>query len=63
MDGIMARWRRLGATLTESSQRIQELMAKLMQFEVRQTLQSSQMQYLGTSSHLIMLMCSIWLRT
>lgn len=36
MDAIMARWRRLGSTLADSSQRIQELMAKLMQFEVRQ---------------------------
>lgn len=35
MDSIMARWRRLGTTLTENAQRIQELMAKLMQFEVR----------------------------
>uniref|UniRef100_A0A3B4V2S3 Dystrophin n=1 Tax=Seriola dumerili TaxID=41447 RepID=A0A3B4V2S3_SERDU len=33
MDGIMARWRRLGTTLTDNAQRIQELMAKLMQFE------------------------------
>ncbi|XP_028281420.1 dystrophin isoform X2 [Parambassis ranga] len=33
MDAIMARWRRLGSTLAENSQRIQELMAKLMQFE------------------------------
>ncbi|XP_038138063.1 dystrophin isoform X4 [Cyprinodon tularosa] len=33
MDGIMARWRRLGSTLADSVQRIQELMAKLMQFE------------------------------
>ncbi|XP_054599029.1 dystrophin isoform X5 [Nothobranchius furzeri] len=33
IDGIMARWKRLGSTLTDSSQRIQELMAKLMQFE------------------------------
>nr|XP_046237962.1 dystrophin isoform X12 [Scatophagus argus] len=33
MDGIMARWRRLGATLTDNAQRIQELMAKLLQFE------------------------------
>ncbi|XP_037552527.1 dystrophin isoform X1 [Nematolebias whitei] len=29
----MARWRRLGSTLTDNAQRIQELMAKLMQFE------------------------------
>lgn len=35
IDAIMARWRRLGSTLTDSVQRIQELMAKLMQFEVR----------------------------
>lgn len=34
MDAIMGRWRRLGSTLTDSAQRIQELMAKLMQFEV-----------------------------
>lgn len=34
MDAIMARWRRLGATLADNAQRIQELMAKLMQFEV-----------------------------
>ncbi|XP_035983743.1 dystrophin isoform X7 [Fundulus heteroclitus] len=33
IDAIMARWRRLGSTLTDSIQRIQELMAKLMQFE------------------------------
>lgn len=33
MDAIMARWRRLGTTLTDNGQRIQELMAKLMQFE------------------------------
>ncbi|KAM9836007.1 dystrophin-like [Aulostomus maculatus] len=33
MDSIMARWRRLSATLTDNAQRIQELMAKLMQFE------------------------------
>ncbi|KAG7219550.1 hypothetical protein INR49_019016 [Caranx melampygus] len=33
MDAIMARWRRLSTTLTENAQRIQELMAKLMQFE------------------------------
>ncbi|XP_078147159.1 dystrophin isoform X1 [Centroberyx gerrardi] len=33
MDSIMARWRRIGATLTENTQKIQELMAKLMQFE------------------------------
>lgn len=35
MENIMARWRRLGSMLTENAQRIQELMAKLMQFEVR----------------------------
>lgn len=34
MDDIMARWRRLGTTLEDNAQRIQELMAKLMQFEV-----------------------------
>ncbi|XP_053170341.1 dystrophin isoform X2 [Scomber japonicus] len=33
MDSIMARWRRLGTTLSENAQRIQELMAKLLQFE------------------------------
>ncbi|KAG7256341.1 hypothetical protein CRUP_037331 [Coryphaenoides rupestris] len=33
MDGVMARWKRLGATLEENGQKIQELMAKLMQFE------------------------------
>ncbi|XP_068446612.1 dystrophin isoform X5 [Clinocottus analis] len=33
MDSIMARWRRLGTTLTDSTQRLQELMAKLLQFE------------------------------
>ncbi|XP_028324112.1 dystrophin isoform X3 [Gouania willdenowi] len=33
MDSIMARWRRLGSTLAENAQRIQELMAKLLQFE------------------------------
>ncbi|KAM6958012.1 dystrophin isoform 1-T1 [Tautogolabrus adspersus] len=33
MDSIMARWRRLGTTLTDNTQRIQELMAKLLQFE------------------------------
>ncbi|XP_051284309.1 dystrophin isoform X4 [Dicentrarchus labrax] len=33
MDGVMARWRRLGTTLADNAQRIQELMAKLMQFE------------------------------
>ncbi|XP_058478668.1 dystrophin isoform X3 [Solea solea] len=33
MDTIMARWRRLSTTLTDNAQRIQELMAKLMQFE------------------------------
>lgn len=35
MDAVMARWRRLGSTLQDNAQRIQELMAKLMQFEVR----------------------------
>lgn len=34
IDAIMARWKRLGSTLTDNAQRIQELMAKLMQFEV-----------------------------
>ncbi|XP_068575388.1 dystrophin isoform X3 [Cebidichthys violaceus] len=33
MESIMARWRRLGTTLTDNAQRIQELMAKLLQFE------------------------------
>ncbi|KAF3706399.1 Utrophin Dystrophin-related protein 1 [Channa argus] len=33
MDAIMARWRRLGTTLADNTQKIQELMAKLMQFE------------------------------
>ncbi|XP_053728438.1 dystrophin isoform X6 [Synchiropus splendidus] len=33
MDNVMARWRRLSSTLAESIQRIQELMAKLLQFE------------------------------
>ncbi|XP_062236415.1 dystrophin isoform X4 [Platichthys flesus] len=33
MDGIMARWRRLGTMLEDNAQRIQELMAKLIQFE------------------------------
>ncbi|XP_069568938.1 dystrophin isoform X2 [Brachyistius frenatus] len=33
MDAIMARWRRLGSTLADNAQRIQELMAKLLQFE------------------------------
>uniref|UniRef100_A0A8D2ZD64 Dystrophin n=1 Tax=Scophthalmus maximus TaxID=52904 RepID=A0A8D2ZD64_SCOMX len=33
MDAVMARWRRLGATLADNGQRIQELMAKLLQFE------------------------------
>ncbi|KAM6945421.1 LOW QUALITY PROTEIN: dystrophin-like [Aplochiton taeniatus] len=33
MEGIMARWRRIGATLTQNVQTLQELMAKLMQFE------------------------------
>ncbi|XP_033837659.2 dystrophin isoform X13 [Periophthalmus magnuspinnatus] len=33
LDGILARWRRLGSTLTDSAQKLQELMAKLMQFE------------------------------
>ncbi|XP_030210304.1 dystrophin isoform X3 [Gadus morhua] len=33
MDAIMARWKRLAATLDDNAQKIQELMAKLMQFE------------------------------
>ncbi|XP_044044303.1 dystrophin isoform X14 [Siniperca chuatsi] len=33
MDAVMARWKRLGTTLTDNAQRLQELMAKLMQFE------------------------------
>ncbi|TNN48030.1 Dystrophin [Liparis tanakae] len=33
MDSIMAHWRRLGTTLADNGQRLQELMAKLMQFE------------------------------
>ncbi|KAF3857322.1 hypothetical protein F7725_009181 [Dissostichus mawsoni] len=33
MDGIMARWKRLGTTLTDNAQKLQELMAKLLQFE------------------------------
>ena len=37
MDGIMARWKRLGTTLTDNAQKLQELMAKLLQFEVRFT--------------------------
>lgn len=35
MDAVLARWRRLGSTLTSNAERIQELMAKLMQFQVR----------------------------
>lgn len=34
MDAIMVRWRRLSTTLADNAQKIQELMAKLMQFEV-----------------------------
>lgn len=34
MDAVMVRWKRLGTMLTDNAQRIQELMAKLMQFEV-----------------------------
>lgn len=34
MDAIMGRWKRLGTTLGDNAQTIQELMAKLMQFEV-----------------------------
>nr|XP_057908480.1 dystrophin isoform X8 [Doryrhamphus excisus] len=33
MDNIMARWRRLSTTLTENAKTIQELMAKLLQFQ------------------------------
>ncbi|KAM6893658.1 dystrophin [Xenentodon cancila] len=33
MDAVMTRWRRLGSSLTDNAHRIQELMAKLMQFE------------------------------
>ncbi|XP_004086056.1 dystrophin isoform X2 [Oryzias latipes] len=33
MDAILARWRRLGSTLTNNAERIQELMAKLLQFQ------------------------------
>ncbi|XP_062301506.1 dystrophin isoform X1 [Scomber scombrus] len=33
MDSIMTRWKRLSTTLSENAQRIQELMAKLLQFE------------------------------
>ncbi|XP_034072729.1 dystrophin isoform X5 [Gymnodraco acuticeps] len=33
MDGIMASWKRLGTTLTDNAQKLQELMAKLLQFE------------------------------
>ncbi|XP_034461275.1 dystrophin isoform X4 [Hippoglossus hippoglossus] len=33
MDAIMARWRRLSTTLEDNAQRIQELKAKLIQFE------------------------------
>lgn len=35
MDAIMTRWKRLASTLQDNAQRILELMAKLMQFEVR----------------------------
>lgn len=35
MDTVMAQWKRLGNTLADNAQRVQELMAKLMQFEVR----------------------------
>lgn len=34
MDNITARWKRLSTMLTDNVQRIQELMAKLLQFEV-----------------------------
>lgn len=34
MDAIMVRWRRLSTTLADNGHKIQELMAKLMQFEV-----------------------------
>lgn len=43
MDAIMARWRRLGSTLQDNAQRIQELMAKLMQFEVKDIIEFGQM--------------------
>ncbi|XP_034030182.1 dystrophin isoform X5 [Thalassophryne amazonica] len=33
MDVVMSRWRRLGVTLTDNIQKIQELMGKLLQFE------------------------------
>ncbi|XP_076017960.1 dystrophin isoform X2 [Genypterus blacodes] len=33
MDGIMSRWRRIGTTLSDNIQKIQDLMAKLLQFE------------------------------
>ncbi|XP_026157166.1 dystrophin isoform X2 [Mastacembelus armatus] len=33
LDTILARWRRLGTMLTDNAQKIQDLMAKLMQFE------------------------------
>lgn len=35
MESVLARWRRLGATLTDNGQRLKELTAKLLQFEVR----------------------------
>ena len=34
MDSIMARWRALGSVLESRAHTLQELMAKLMQFEV-----------------------------
>ncbi|KAJ3584665.1 hypothetical protein NHX12_015160, partial [Muraenolepis orangiensis] len=33
MEGVMARWKRLGATLEENGLKIRELMAKLLQFQ------------------------------
>lgn len=42
MESIMARWRRLGSTLQDNAQRIQELMAKLLQFEVTEGFASSE---------------------
>ncbi|XP_040028637.2 dystrophin isoform X7 [Gasterosteus aculeatus] len=33
MESVLARWRRLGATLTDNGQRLKELTAKLLQFE------------------------------
>ena len=39
MDTVMAQWKHLGNTLADNAQRVQELMAKLMQFEERQIAQ------------------------